>query len=113
MPQTRVRSIGVEMAEKKKGKNKKKSKREGPVERGRRLKEERLLAEKSKRDEFYAQNPRSVLPSQSVGEGWDAGSEGHMSGVLEPAVKRFKHGGVVYANARGAGAATRGTRYRG
>jgi len=26
--------------------------------------------------------------------------------------KRFKHGGVVYSDARGAGAATRGTRYR-
>jgi hypothetical protein len=99
------------MADKKK---KKKSKSEGPIERGRRLKEEKMLLEKERRDEFYARNPRSVLPSRSVGEGWNAGSEGHMSGVVEPApVSRFKEGGVVYAKARGAGAATRGTRFRG
>ena len=45
---------------------KKKKKKEGPVERGRRLKKDRMSDEKSDRDEFYAQNPHSVLPS---GEG--------------------------------------------
>ena len=89
---------------------KKKKKKEGPVERGRRLKKDRMSDEKSDRDEFYAQNPHSVLPS---GEGWDGGSKGHMGGVLEPAAGRsYKEGGVVYSDARGAGKATRGTRYR-
>jgi hypothetical protein len=95
----------------KKKKEKKKKKKEGPVERGRRLREERRLGEKSDRDEFYAQNPRSVLPSGSVSDGWDAGSEGHMSGILEPAAGRmgYKKGGKV----RGAGAATKGLGFKG
>ena len=52
--------------------------REGPIERGRRLREEQRLLEKQQREEFYDRNPRSVLPQAGVGEGWNAGSEGHL-----------------------------------
>ena len=96
---------------------KKAKKKEGPLERGRQAREAKMDREKSDREEFYAANPRSVLPSGGVSEGWNAGSKGHMSEVLEPMPRKkprqgFKEGGVVYSDARGARAATRGTRYR-
>tara|TARA_R110000751_G_scaffold4626_2_gene22407 strand:+ start:515 stop:829 length:315 start_codon:yes stop_codon:yes gene_type:complete len=88
-----------------------KNRKEQPTARGRRRRREKLLAKKAARDKHYAENPHSVLPSVSVAEGWNAGSEGHMSEVLKPA-RGFKHGGAVYSDARGAGAAVKGIRYR-
>ena len=50
-----------------------------------------------------------VMGDVSVG----AGPTDDFHGAKVGFTKTFKHGGVVYSDARGAGAATRGTRYRG
>ena len=41
---------------------------------------EEVEAEKRRREEFFRNNPRSVNPQAGVGQGWNAGSQGHMSG---------------------------------
>ena len=41
---------------------------------------EEVEAEKMRREEFYRNNPHMVNPQPGVGQGWNIGSEGHMSG---------------------------------
>ena len=53
---------------------------------------EEVEAEKRRREEFYRNNPHMVYPQPGVGQGWNIGSEGHMSGQ-GPGMHR---GGLVH-----------------